>query len=102
MFGSFLIFDFAHSYFDRTYYDNLLRMSFGNYRMKDALTDELLLISYSYSHGTPRFYTKSHALNSAFYLSHDVEMSLAAAATSATPFYFDPVFRPIYNNRKRD
>lgn len=70
--------------------------------MKDALTDDLLLISYSYTHGIPRFYTKSHALDPAFYLTHDVDMSLAAAATSATPFYFDPVFRPIFNNRKRD
>ncbi len=69
--------------------------------MKDALTDDLFLIAYSYNSGIPRFYTKVGATDPKYEKDYDVKMDFAAAATSATPYYFDPVTRYAYNNKKR-
>ena len=70
--------------------------------MKDALTDDIFLISYSYNFGIPRFYTKGYAKNQSRALDYDVKMDFAASASSATPFIFDPVIRYTFNNKKRD
>lgn len=101
-FGSFAIYELDHSFYDRQKFDHLLSKSFGEFGIRDALTEDLFLIAYSYNFGIPRFYTKYFAGQRELSLDYDVRMDFAAAATSATPLIFDPVTRITFNNKKRD
>lgn len=100
--GSFTLYEIDHSYYDRRPYDHLLTASFGDYGVKDAITDDVFLISYSYNFRIPRFYTKYFALNSSYARDYDVPMDFASQATSATPLIFDPVSRYTFFNKKRE
>lgn len=100
-FGAFAMYEIDHSFLDRTSMDTLLQKTFGNYGIKDALSDDLFLISYSYNFGIPRFFTKHLANNDTYSLDYDVKLQFAAAATSATPFFFDPVTRYAFNTTKQ-
>jgi hypothetical protein len=95
------IYELENSYYDRIKFDSLLDIHFGDFRVKDAVTDDIFLISYSYNLGKPRFYTKYNALDPALESNYDVQRDFAAAATSATPLVFDPVTRYTFENRER-
>ena len=56
--------------------------------MSDALTDELLLMSYSFNDGEPRLYSKYNAQQNPN--TYNLSLAQAAEATSAAPIYFDP------------
>lgn len=47
--------------YDRKNIDSILDSMFGQYYMPNALTDELLLMSYSFNDGEPRLYSKYNA-----------------------------------------
>ena len=79
--------------FDRQILDSKLLDIMGNYNVKDALTDEVFLVSYSYNYAEPRFYTKTNANDKAIKIDYDVSLDFAAKASSASPLFFDPVFR---------
>jgi patatin-like phospholipase/acyl hydrolase len=73
----------------------------GNYNLKDILSDEVFLVSYSYNYGEPRFYTKSNAKDKNLKLDYDVSLDFAARASSASPYYFEPVFRSTLRGKQR-
>jgi hypothetical protein len=58
---TYVVFYFDHAVYDRSELDQLLGINFGSYGVRDALTDDLFLIAYSYNNGIPRFYTKAVA-----------------------------------------
>jgi patatin-like phospholipase/acyl hydrolase len=98
--GAFTIYEIDHSVYDRKKVDNLLDMHFGEFGVRDAVPDDLFMISYSYNFGIPRFYTKHFAQNNE--KDYDIRMDVAALASAATPFMFDPVTRKTFNNKKLD
>ena len=73
----------------------------GNYNLKDILSDEIFLVSYSYNYAEPRFYTKMNALDKQLKLDYDVTLDFAARASSAIPLYFDPVFKSTLRGKQR-
>lgn len=93
------LYNLENSIYDRIRFDDLLETQFGDFRVRDALTEDVFLISYSYNMGIPRFYTKHYASEPNKQMDYDVKMNFAAAATSATPFIFDPVTRYTFNNK---
>ena len=52
------LYNLENSIYDRIKFDGLLETQFGDFGVRDALTDDVFLISYSYNFGIPRFYTK--------------------------------------------
>jgi hypothetical protein len=71
-----------------------------NYNVKDALSDEVFLVSYSYNYAEPRFYTKTNSKDKALKIDYDVSLELAARASSASPIYFEPVFRSTLRGKQ--
>ena len=65
----------------------------GSFNVKDALSDEVFLVSYSYNYAEPRFYTKTNAKDKFTKMDYDVSLDFAAEASSASPLFFDPLFR---------
>ena len=96
------LYNLENSIYDRIRFDGLLETQFGDFGVRDALTEDIFLISYSYNFGIPRFYTKQYAIDPHMQMDYDVKMNFAAAATSATPFIFDPVTRYTFNNKQRE
>jgi len=47
--------------FNREILDSKLSEVMGSYNVKDALSNEVFLLSYSYNYAEPRFYTKKNA-----------------------------------------
>jgi len=47
--------------FNREILDKKLFDVMGNFNVKDALSNEVFLLSYSYNYAEPRFYTKTNA-----------------------------------------
>ena len=47
--------------FNTKTYESILTNSLSGLRLKDALTDEVFITSYSYNEKLPRFYTKLNA-----------------------------------------
>jgi len=78
----------ANSNYNRGTIDGILKEFFGHARIGDMLTDEALIVSYSYNAQQPRFYSKYEA--NRIPEIYDVTMDVAAGATSAAPGYFDP------------
>jgi len=68
---------------------------YGKYNVSEVLTDEILLMAYSFNAQEPRLYSKSasRGIPDIF----NVPLSWATGASSATPVYFDP---KVYNNSK--
>jgi hypothetical protein len=52
------VYDLLNSKYDRTTFDTQMEDLFGQYYFEDVITDEALLISYSYNVQEPRFYSK--------------------------------------------
>jgi len=78
----------TQSSFDRSSIDNLLGQMFGQYRIEDALTDEVMAIAYSFNAQQPRFYTKFNSVNNP--LVYNLTMADAVGASSSLPIYFEP------------
>lgn len=91
----------SKAFFDREVLDNKLMGVMNNYNVKDALADEVFLVAYSYNYGEPRFYTKRNANDKAIKIDYDVSLEFAARATSASPLYFEPVFRNTLRGKQR-
>jgi uncharacterized protein len=89
------VFFLGTSNYNRATIDGILKEHFGHATINDILTDEALVVSYSYNAQEPRFYSKHEAARVPEI--YDVTMDLAAGATSAAPGYFDP---RIYENKK--
>lgn len=89
------IFAATDSKYERENFDKILRSYFADYTVENALTEEVLIVSYSYNAREPRFYSKYEAKTKPEIF--NVTMDVAAAAASATPLYFDPY---IYVNGK--
>lgn len=74
--------------YDRKSIDSILDGMFSQYRMEDALTDELLLMAYSFNDAEPRLYSKYNAKKNPN--TYNITLAQAAEASSAAPIYFDP------------
>jgi patatin-like phospholipase/acyl hydrolase len=82
------VYKLTYSVFDRKGADALFKEYFGDLKVKDAITKEVMIIAFSYNMMQPRFYSKFQArIEPEVY---DVTMDLAVAASSSTPGYFYP------------
>jgi patatin-like phospholipase/acyl hydrolase len=66
----------------------MLSDMFGQYRIEDALTDEVMAIAYSFNAQQPRFYTKFNSVNNPKI--YNLTMADAVGASSSLPIYFEP------------
>lgn len=89
------VFYLGNSNYNRATIDAILFDYFGHATMDEILTDEALVVAYSYNAQEPRFYSKYESKRNPDV--YDVSLDIAAGATSATPGYFDP---RIYENKK--
>jgi hypothetical protein len=78
----------THSSYDRKGIESICERMFGNVNIDDALTDEVMIVSFEYNSHTPRLFTKWFAKqdNATF----NVSLAQASEASSAAPMYFDP------------
>lgn len=83
--GLFIVDDSAY---ERTKFDSMMDKYYGNYKITDALTHELMIVSYAYNKREPRFFTKYTARSDPD--TFDVTVAEAAEASSAFPGYFKP------------
>ena len=84
------------SRYNRAKLELLMKDKLGDAGIKDALTDELLVVAYDYNSQEPRFYSKYYAeLDHHIY---DVTLDIATGASSAAPTYFKP--KEIINGYK--
>lgn len=61
---------------------------FGEYKITDTLSDEVLIIAYSYNLHQPRLYSKVNAKN--YPKIYDKKLSDIVGGSSAAPMYFSP------------
>ena len=99
-FAAIAVYEIDHTIYDTKKIDTILRNYTSNFDVKDALTEELFIIAYSYNAGIPRFYTKTYASDPNLAQDYDLSMHEVARATSATPLYFDPLSRNIKNGKQ--
>lgn len=66
-----------------------MREKVGERFIKEAMTDELLVVSYDYNSQSPRYYSKYFTNQQPNV--YDVLYSNATASSSAAPFYFEPM-----------
>ena len=74
--------------YDRGGLDNIMDELLGKYKIKDALSHELLVVSYEYNSQEPRFYSKYFSNEDPNH--YDVVIGLATGGSSAAPTFFDP------------
>lgn len=78
----------SRSLYNRAELDGLMEEYLGNARISEAITDEILFISYSFNNQQPRFYSKWFAdKQPAIY---DVKLGDGSAASSSAPVVFPP------------
>jgi patatin-like phospholipase/acyl hydrolase len=75
------------SMYDRSSLDRIIQSFIGNMMIKDIILDDILVISYEYESGEPRFYTKMRAISEP--LLYDVKLGDAIGASSSAPGFFD-------------
>ncbi|CDW84800.1 patatin [Stylonychia lemnae] len=78
----------GNSNYNRTVIDTYLKSFFGHAKVSDILTDECLIVAYSYNAQQPRFYSKYEVSKDPQI--YDVGLDIAAGGSSAAPGYFDP------------
>lgn len=84
----YLINKINHSLYSRKSLDNIMKTLLGDYKIDQALTDELMIVAYEYNSERPRFYSKWFAeRNKDIY---NVPIGNATGASSAAPTFFDP------------
>lgn len=83
------IYSFTHSSYDRRGIEQICDEIFGNdTNIKDALTEEVMIVAYEYNTHEPRLFTKFTAnIDPELY---NVTITDAAQASSSAPTYFDP------------
>lgn len=74
--------------YDRTVLDNIMDEMLAGFHLEDALTDEVMMVAYSFNKHEPRFYTKYSSR--AWPDVYNITMAEACEASSATPFFFPP------------
>lgn len=78
----------THSAYDRKGIERVCDEMFGNTSLMDALTEEIMIVSYDYNERKPRIFTKYGArIRPDLFLT---SLSNASQASSAAPTYFDP------------
>lgn len=83
-----VFYSLTHSHYDRNGIEKVCNEMFGDTSIMDALTEEVMIVSYDYNNRTPRIFTKYGAYNNPeLYLT---SLSNASQASSAAPTYFDP------------
>ena len=83
-----LIYKLAHSKYNRASLDKIMKDLLGKAHLKDALTDETLVVAYDYNSQQPRFFSKYFSMEDAGI--YDVPFGDATGASSAAPTFFDP------------
>ena len=78
----------THSLYNREGIQEITLEMFGYIPLTDALTEEVMIVSYDYNNHEPHIFSKFTALN--YGEDYDVLIKDAAEASSAAPFYFDP------------
>jgi patatin-like phospholipase/acyl hydrolase len=77
-----------HSLYKRDLLEKIMKEYLGEVNIKDALTDELLVVAYDYNSQQPRMFSKYFSqVDPAIY---DVPIGDATGASSAAPTFFDP------------
>lgn len=87
----------GNSNYNREIIDGYLKSFFGHARTKDILTDECLIVSYSYNAHEPRFYSRYETERKPGV--YNVTLDIAAGGSSAAPGYFDP---KVFENGRGD
>ena len=77
-----------NSLYKRESLEQIMEDYLGYANVKDAMTDELLVVAYNYNGQEPRFFSKWWSQMAPNY--YDVPMSIATGASSAAPLYFEP------------
>lgn len=76
------------SSYERRGIESICEEMFGDVNINDALTEEVMIVSFEYNTHQPRLFTKWTAnLNPDTF---NVSLSQASEASSAAPMYFDP------------
>jgi patatin-like phospholipase/acyl hydrolase len=78
----------GNSNYNRAVIDKYLKQYFGHAHPRHILTDECLIVSYSYNAHEPRFYSRYEAKRNPDV--YNVTLDIAAGGSSAAPGYFDP------------
>ena len=78
----------GNSLYDRRAITALMRELLGEAKLKEAITDEALMVAYDYNSQQPRLYSKYFA--EYYPAAYDVKMYQATAGSSAAPIYFTP------------
>jgi len=74
--------------YSRDQLDKILNEFVGMYKVSEAMTDEILMVSYGYNEQKPRFFSKHFAkVDPGIY---DIPMAVASASSSSAPVYFQP------------
>jgi patatin-like phospholipase/acyl hydrolase len=82
------IFKFTKSSYDRKGIEGICDEMFGTVNIDEALTSEVMIVSFEYNTHQPRLFTKwSAKANPEIY---NVSLAEASEASSAAPGYFDP------------
>lgn len=83
-----LIFKLQSSRYNRQKLESLMEECLGEAYIRDAITDELLIVAYDYNSQEPRFYSKYYSnLDPNIY---HVPIGNATGASSAAPTFFTP------------
>jgi len=69
------IFDVTTPDYDRSYFDKEMENMFGDVQVKDTLTNDVMLVAFSYNIQEPRFYSRYAADKDP--LTYDISLSLA-------------------------
>lgn len=83
-----LVYKLAHSKYSRASLDKIMVDYLGEANIKDAVSDEVLVVAYDYNSQQPRFFSKYFSNEDAGI--YDVTIGNATGASSAAPTYFDP------------
>jgi patatin-like phospholipase/acyl hydrolase len=79
----------TNAFYDRRGVESLCNKYFGNDTMvTEALTEEIMIVSFDYNHHEPRLFTKYTAKDEPSI--YNVTITDAAEASSSAPFYFAP------------
>lgn len=79
-----------HSLYNRKGLEGVTIDKFGEARISDVLTDDIMIVAYDFRNHTPVIFTKYAATEKATKAKMNVMIRDAAQASSAAPIYFDP------------
>ena len=83
-----ILYALTNSSYDRRGIESISEEMFGSVNIKDALSEEVMIVSFEYNSHQPRLFTKWAArINPEIF---NVSLAAASEASSAAPLYFDP------------